>query len=79
MSDTAPVELTEEYVADHTDMHLGTVVLHAAQVRVVLHQNVGMKKLLHDIRVMLRVQEATRSDVSDYIERIKHFVGDSTP
>ena len=50
--------LTEEYVKQHTDDRLGTVVLHAAEVRVTLHQNRRMRELLEEMRPYLRALEA---------------------
>lgn len=71
-----PSELTEQYIIDHTDMYLGTVALHAAQVRTVLHQNAAMKKLLIEIRPVLdALWHAERNHHSaDLSERITKVV-----
>lgn len=74
-----PPELTEQYVIDRTDMYLGTVALHAAQVRTVLHQNAAMKKLLLSIRFVLRVLWETynNKEAERFVKQIDDMFGDT--
>ena len=72
-----PLELTEQYVIDHTDMYLGTVALHAVQVRTILHQNTAMKKLLVAIRPVLRALLETNGDkeAGRLVEQLDDMLG----
>ncbi len=72
-----PVELTEEFVADHTDGCLGTVVLKAAQVRVLLQHRQATDQLLLQIRPVLRTLALSGDKNADHlVDKINALLGE---
>lgn len=74
-----PENLTEDYIAEHTDIYLGTVVLRASQVRALIRQNTAARKILHDARLILRALEANGdNDAAHLAKEINQLLGDAS-